>query len=168
MSSKYTRRTGDGYQSIHSTGSGKATVSLGTVDHVDWELGEAIAALAHPDAILLKPLATVAPEADRLGVYDVCHQGHGLNVTVGGPALRSIGMPDEVRVYAHAENALLVVDADDDPRIMTDGGRRGMRHQIDAQEHYKQKSQKHEEKALLLFGLLSGLVAGLLWEAIRR
>lgn len=120
MSSKYTRQTGDGYLGIHRCGSGKATVSLGMAD-VDWQLGDEIVATRGDDGIKLQPATHVSVETDRLGTYEVSDQGHGLNVTVGGPALRAIGMPDEVRVYDDGD-ALLIVDADDDPRIMTDGG----------------------------------------------
>jgi len=39
---------------------------------------------------------------------------------------------------------------------------------IDAQEHYKQRYESADKDRALLTGLLIGLVAGLLWEALRR
>jgi len=117
MSSKYTVETGPGYQSIHSASKGRVTISLATIDHIDWVVDDLIVATPHEDGVVLEP----ATDQEILGEYRVCNQGHGPNVSVGRTAIRELGDVDEVRVYAHAENALLVVDADDDPRIMADG-----------------------------------------------
>jgi len=39
---------------------------------------------------------------------------------------------------------------------------------VDGVEHYKQRYEAEQRKSNLLIGVLIGLVAGLLWEAIRR
>lgn len=117
--SKYVRETGKGYQSIHSVSDGRATVSLATIEEIDWCVGEEIVATPHDHGVVLQP--ATATDQEPLGSYVVGNQGHGPNVSVGRTAIRTMEPVDECRVYAHAKNELLLVDADNDPCVMADG-----------------------------------------------
>jgi len=51
---------------------------------------------------------------------------------------------------------------------MTDEGPFSRYSHVKADEHYRQQYERKQREAQLLAGLLLGLAAGLLWEAIRR
>lgn len=122
MSSKYTRRTGDGYVSRYRVSSGKVNIKISTID-IDWPVETTVAAVPHQDGIEITRDPGDRPVLCRSTVQD---HGYSACFCVSTAGLRSLGVStgDEVRVYQLGENSLLIVDADDDPRVVADGGSR--------------------------------------------
>ena len=120
--SKYTVSTGDGYVGIYRVNETGCAIGIGAINQLGWEPGRDLYAISRSDGVLITP--------DRGGGYlariTVTNNRSGPRVNVSEEALEHLGVGpgDDVRVYEHLAG-LLVVTADDDPRVATDGGDAG-------------------------------------------
>jgi len=123
--SKYVRETGAGYQAVYTVSSSCIAIQLATCDAVDWAVGDTIHARLGEDGVVLS-----SGGPDELGRYEVRQQTRRAHSGTEKPVLElyapvknALGLAngDDARVYDHPDG-LEVVDASDDPRIMTDGG----------------------------------------------
>jgi hypothetical protein len=127
--SKYVVETGAGYETIVSVSQRKGVIMLASIDAVDWGVGTSVYACADREGIRL----ATAEVGERIaGPYSTHEPNSGGRVAVGfGDAVADhLGVPDggDVRVYGHDDGGLLLVNAEDDPRVdsgdgvATDGG----------------------------------------------
>lgn len=123
--SKYVVPTGDGFESVLRITDRSAEINPGSIDAVDWSAGTFVYFVADPDGV--QATASEPPQERRLGkvarVYSARGSGSG-RLTIPDRAIDYLGVPDgdDIRVYVHDDDGLLLVAKDDDPRVMTDGG----------------------------------------------
>jgi len=116
----YVRETGEGYCGRYQR-AGKITISLATAP-VDWTVGETVFARASEDGVVIqRPEPDVALTSHRIG--SAAPNGSQPCLHISRAVLNELGVPEgkDVRLYEH-EAGLELVAADDDPKLVTDGG----------------------------------------------
>lgn len=124
-SSKYVVPTGSGYLGTYTVDTNhKITISTAALANLDWTIASRISAVDHPDGVALRPAAD--PPA-QIAEYTLCSRP---THTILGRAVADapeLEPGDDVRVYdlqaVDERDGMLLVDAADDPRVVTDGGR---------------------------------------------
>lgn len=128
MSSKYTIETGEGYLGIHSVSGSMLSIGIETLP-VDWQDGQTLYTSRDGDGVAL----TATQRDEQIGTGSVREQRYtgtsasgmlAVSLSVGAIEPLHVSDGDDVRVYERDGEGLLLVDADDDPRIMADGGSR--------------------------------------------
>lgn len=118
--SRYVVPTGDGYLATYTVGDDRK-LTIGTAGLGAWTRDHRVHAIDHEDGVVLRagPVDT-----DVLASYRVSRRYHRARVCVGPDVLSVLKVTagDDVRVYDLESNGFLLVSADDDPRIVTDGG----------------------------------------------
>ncbi|AHG01546.1 hypothetical protein HALLA_03895 (plasmid) [Halostagnicola larsenii XH-48] len=123
--SKYVVPTGSGYLGTYTVSTDRTvTISTAALGDRDWPTDTAYA-IIHDDGVVLVPRDDTT---DPLAEYTLCRRFTGARIAVGQAVIDALELSrgDDVRVYdleiTDGEDGLLLVDADDDPRIATDGG----------------------------------------------
>lgn len=128
MSSKYTIETGEGYLGIHSVSGSMLSIGIETLP-VDWQDGQTLYTSRDGDGVAL----TATQRDEQIGTGSVREQRYtgtsasgmlAVSLSVGAIEPLHVSDGDDVRVYERDGEGLLLVDADDDPRIVADGGSR--------------------------------------------
>ncbi|WP_174811828.1 hypothetical protein [Salinadaptatus halalkaliphilus] len=122
---KYVVPTGSGYLGTYTVGTDQTvTISTAALGERDWPTTTAHA-ISHEDGVAL---VSHADTTEPLAKYTLGTRYNGARIAVGHAVTDELEFEpaDEVRVYDLAtiddRDGLLLVDADDDPRITTDGG----------------------------------------------
>ena len=112
--SEYVNPTGEGYQGTYAVRSDTVRVPIAMID-VDWQPTRPVFATRVPDGVAL---AQSRPE-EMLGRPIVLDRAQDDVISVPAAACRALGVDrgDDVRVYLRDADGLLLVDADDDPRV---------------------------------------------------
>ncbi len=119
--SKYVRETGDGYLGVFGVDSRKRTQLGGdALRHLGLDDGDDADIVAAEDGVAI---TTEPGDRKILDAGTVTNERNYPLFSVGGPALDALGVgpDDDVRAYEHGSDEVLLVDADDDPRVMADG-----------------------------------------------
>lgn len=121
--SKYVVATGEGYHTTRTTGLTGVGISIADTD-LDWQREDIVAVEQRgPHRLVVTPDPESADPLERLTVHR--QQCRALHISLPNSVLGNLvtGVPDDIRVYED-ENALVVVDAADDPRVPggEDGG----------------------------------------------
>ncbi|SFS92715.1 hypothetical protein [Halostagnicola kamekurae] len=123
--SKYVVPTGSGYLGTYTVSTDRTvTISTAALGDRDWPTDTAHA-IDHDDGIALVPRLE---SAESLAEYTLCRRFTGARIAVGQVVIDALELSrgDDVRVYdlerVDARAGLLLVEADDDPRLATDGG----------------------------------------------
>lgn len=112
--SKHVNPTGEGYAGTYSVRHATIGLSLGMIDH-GWTGDEPVYAVRVDDG-----LALVQDEpADPVGHAMLYTPGQCPPISIHSKACAALGVKqgDDVRVYQRDAGGLLLVDADDDPRV---------------------------------------------------
>lgn len=115
--SKYVNPTGPGYAGTYGVRHASIPINLGMLD-VDWDFTEPVFATSVADGIAL-----VQGEVDAIGCGMALNRSRDPVLSIHSKACSALGVGegDDVRVYQREAGGLLLVDADDDPRV---GGER--------------------------------------------
>ncbi|WP_202911822.1 hypothetical protein [Natrialba swarupiae] len=123
--SKYVTQTGDGYRGTYTVSADHTvTISTAAIDSQHWP-STTVHAITHKDGVAIVPPSETT---DPLAEYTLCTRYDGARIAAGPDVTDELEVDpnDEVRVYDLAtiddRDGLLLVDADDDPRLATDGG----------------------------------------------
>jgi len=117
--SKYVNETGDGYQGRYRISNYEVKFNTSGMS-VDWTIDATIYALDDDQGVRLR---ADSQNAEVLQERTVISYEGSPGVVLSGDSLRPLGLGngDEIRVYDDEKPGLLVVPAEDDPRVMTDG-----------------------------------------------
>lgn len=110
--SKYVNPTGEGYVSTHTVRHCSVSISVGMLD-LDWTPQDRVYAFETAEGVALvteKPADVLA----KTQVADECRMVHLPQAVCEALA---VSKNDDVRVYQRDAGGLLLVDADDDPRV---------------------------------------------------
>ncbi len=119
--SRYVVPTGDGYLATYTVGDDRR-LSIGTAGLGAWPRAHRVHAIDHEDGVSLRASTT---DAETIASYRVLRRHRRARVCVGSAVLETLEVDagDDVRVYDLEGDGILLVDAADDPRVVTDGGR---------------------------------------------
>ena len=124
--SKYVVPTGSGYLGTYTVSTDRTvTISTAALGDRDWPTDTAHA-ITHDDGVALVPRTDTT---DPLAEYTLCRRFTGARIAVGHAVIDALELTrgDNVRVYdlesTDDRDGLLLVDANNDPRLATDGGR---------------------------------------------
>ncbi len=123
--SKYVVPTGNGYRGTYTVSDDRTVmISTAAVSAQDWE-NSTVHAISHEDGVAIVPPSETT---DPLVEYTLCTRYDGARIAAGPDVTDELEVEpdDDIRVYdlttTDGRDGLLLVNADDDPRIATDGG----------------------------------------------
>jgi hypothetical protein len=111
--SKYVRRTGEGYESVHSVRNSSISIPLSMID-IDWTAGQLVFATVAEDGV---SLTATEPEQYIAWMEVADSPVPRLDAPMHVCDALGVDPGDDVRVYQREGDGLLLVDADDDPRV---------------------------------------------------
>lgn len=119
--SKYVVETGDGYLGVHPVTKSRCQITSGTIRPAGFEIGDKIDAAETDEGVAL---VHSREELEALDSYNVVRlqREEVPCVIVLKPVLDAVGATNggDLRVYERGPNSVLVVNADDDPRVRTE------------------------------------------------
>ncbi len=139
--SRYVVPTGDGYLATYTVGDDRR-LSIGTAGLGAWPRAHRVHAIDHEDGVALRASTT---DAETIASYRVLRRHRRARVCVGSAVLETLEVDagDDVRVYDLEGDGILLVDAADDPRVVTDGGR-----ECESDEHDPERTAPHPRTRL--------------------